>query len=193
MKKVEPRHVILSVDTLLDSWVKVQRVHYQQTMRDGSVVQLDREVSSRGDGVTTLLYHPGRETVLLLRQPRIVSTLRGDPVGETLEACSGLVGDATLEEAARREVAEETGYEAGKMTFVGSVIESPGGASDFIHLFLAEYGNERAGAGGGLSEEGEDIEVLEFSLKEALKLMREGTIRDARTMLLLQHLALFGA
>ena len=70
MKKVEPRHVILSVDTLLDSWVKVQRVHYQQTMRDGSVVQLDREVSSRGDGVTTLLYHPGRETVLLLRQPR---------------------------------------------------------------------------------------------------------------------------
>ena len=44
-----------------------------------------------------------------------------------------------------------------------------------------------------MSEEGEDIEVLEFSLKEALKLMREGTIRDARTMLLLQHLALFGA
>jgi GDP-mannose pyrophosphatase NudK len=172
--------------------VTVDRVHYEQTMRDGSVVAYDREVSRRGDGVTTLLYHPERGTVLLLRQPRIVSTLRGDATGETLEACNGLLGDATLEEGARREVIEETGYVPMHMQHVGSVYESPGGSSDLIHLFLAEYGEERSGPGGGLSEEGEEIDVLEVPFAEALRWMQEGTIRDARTMLVLQHLALRG-
>ncbi|MFV5903179.1 GDP-mannose pyrophosphatase, partial [Klebsiella oxytoca] len=44
--------------------------------------------------------------------------------------------------------------------------------------------------GGGLATEGEDIEVLEWPLEKALQAIREGEIVDAKTIMLLQHLAL---
>ncbi|OYX97790.1 MAG: GDP-mannose pyrophosphatase, partial [Caulobacter sp. 35-67-4] len=46
------------------------------------------------------------------------------------------------------------------------------------------------GAGGGHPDEGEDIEVLELSIDEALAMIADGRIRDAKTIMLLQHLAL---
>lgn len=44
--------------------------------------------------------------------------------------------------------------------------------------------------GGGLEDEGEDVEVLEMTLKEALQAIRQGTIVDAKTIMLLQFIAL---
>ncbi len=46
------------------------------------------------------------------------------------------------------------------------------------------------GDGGGLAAEGEDIEVLEWPLTRALQAIRDGEIMDAKTIILLQHLAL---
>ena len=168
------------------------RVHYEQIFRDGSIEVQDRDLNARGDGVTVLLYSRARGTVLLLRQPRIVATLRGDPSGETLEACSGLLESQSAEESARLEVIQETGYIPLHLTFVASVYGSPGGSLELVHLFTAEYAEDRHSEGGGLRHEGEDIELLEMPLAEALALVRSGAVRDARTMLLLQHAALTG-
>ena len=184
------RHRVLSRTRLLEGWSPVERVHFEQTFRDGTTEILDRDLNARGDGVTVLLYNRPRRSVLLLRQPRIVATLRGDPSGETLEACSGHHESETPEESARLEVIQETGYLPLHLTPVASVYGSPGGSLELIHLFIAEYTGNRQGSGGGLRAEGEDIEVLEVPLTEALSLMRSGAIRDARTMLLLQHVAL---
>ncbi len=185
------RHKVLSRQRLLDGWSPVERVHYEQIFRDGSVEVQDRDLNARGDGVTVLLCSRVRGTVLLLRQPRIVATLRGDASGETLEACSGLLEPGhSPEETAVREVLEETGYAAQELVHVASVYGSPGGSLELIHLFTAELPGTRASLGGGLRREGEDIELLEVPLGEALTLMRSGAIRDARTMLLLQHVAL---
>ena len=186
------RHRVLSRTRLLEGWSPVERVHFEQVFRDGSVEIQDRDLNARGDGVTVLLYSRPRKSVLLLRQPRIVATLRGDPSGETLEACSGHHERESPEESARHEVIEETGYLPLNLTPVASVYGSPGGSLELIHLFTAEYTDDRQGPGGGLPAEGEDIEVLEVTLSEALQLMRVGRIRDARTMLLLQHVALEG-
>ena len=58
-------------------------------------------------------------------------------------------------------------------------------------FFIAEYSaDDRRGDGGGLAAEGEDIEVLEWPLARALQAIREGDIVDAKTIMLLQHLAL---
>lgn len=58
-------------------------------------------------------------------------------------------------------------------------------------LFIAEYqADDRQGEGGGLAAEGEDIEVLEWPLARALQAIRDGEIMDAKTIILLQHLAL---
>ena len=184
------RHRVTARTRLLEGWSPVDRVHYQQTFADGSVEQHDRDLNARGDGVTVLLFSPERGTVVLLRQPRIVATLRGDPSGETIEACSGLLEHDSPAECARLEVIEETGFLPSDLTHIATVYASPGGSLELVHLFTAEYAPERHSPGGGLRAEGEDIEVLEVPLAEALQWMHTGRIRDARTMLLLQHLAL---
>ncbi len=189
---VSTRHRLLSRERILEGWSPVDRVYYEQRFRDGSVEVHDRDLNARGDGVTVLLFSQERGTVLLLRQPRIVATLRGERSGETLEACSGLLESDTPETCARREVLEETGYLVENLTQVASLYASPGASLELIHLFTAEVTGESRAPGGGLRAEGEDIEVCELCLPDALTSIRNGTIRDARTVLLLQHLALSG-
>ncbi len=48
----------------------------------------------------------------------------------------------------------------------------------------------RIGSGGGLAEEGEDIEVLELPIDQALAMIADGRIVDAKTIMLLQYAAL---
>ena len=68
---------------------------------------------------------------------------------------------------------------------------SPGAVTEKIHFFVAEYEPEmRISDGGGLAHEGEDIEVLELSFDEALAMIANGRIVDAKTIMLLQHAAL---
>ena len=68
---------------------------------------------------------------------------------------------------------------------------SPGSVTEKLHFFVAEYQVEdRIEAGGGLADEGEDIEVIEIPLAEALAGMGSGLIQDAKTVMLLQHVAL---
>jgi hypothetical protein len=68
---------------------------------------------------------------------------------------------------------------------------SPGALTEKIHFFVAEYEpGMRVSAGGGLAEEGEEIEVLELGIDEALAMISDGRIVDAKTIMLLQHAAL---
>jgi hypothetical protein len=68
---------------------------------------------------------------------------------------------------------------------------SPGSVTEILHFFVAEYdASMRIGDGGGHPDEGEDIEVLEPTVDEALAMIADGRIRDAKTIMLLQHLAL---
>jgi GDP-mannose pyrophosphatase NudK len=187
---------VLSITTLLEGWSKVIRVIYRQLRRDGSWQQQDRDLLDRGDGVTTLLHNPERGTVLLLRQPRIIVAMRGDEVGEMgacgemLEACSGQVPrEESPLACALREVEEETGHRLPALTPVGSAYACPGASLEIIHLFLGEYHDATAaGEAGGLHHEGEDIELIEMPLDEAMRLIDRGEIRDARTILVLEHL-----
>jgi GDP-mannose pyrophosphatase NudK len=65
---------------------------------------------------------------------------------------------------------------------------SPGSVTELLFFFVAEYTDElRVHGGGGVAEEEENIEVLELPFAEALQMMRAGTIRDGKTMLLLQY------
>ena len=57
-------------------------------------------------------------------------------------------------------------------------------------LYTSDAADDRRSDGGGLATEGEDIEVLEWPLEKALQAIREGEIVDAKTIMLLQHLAL---
>lgn len=133
--------------------------------------------------MSVLLYDSLRGTVLLLRQPRIVATLNGDAFGDTIEVCSGLVESADRVQCALREVEQETGHKLLTLKALGQIYSSPGSSLEIVYLFLGEYGaNTDLGTGGGVQAEGEDIELLEMHLENAMRLIADGTICDARTI-----------
>ena len=74
---------------------------------------------------------------------------------------------------------------------VSDCFTSPGAIAERLTLFLAEYDSDhRLGPGGGHEGEGEEIEVMEMSFEDAWSLLENGTIADAKTIILLFYLKL---
>jgi len=70
---------------------------------------------------------------------------------------------------------------------------SPGSVTEKLHFFVAEYDmDDQVSAGGGDFTEGEDIEVIELPLTDALQMIAIGAIQDGKTIMLLQHAAIAG-
>ena len=84
----------------------------------------------------------------------------------------------TPEECAKRELLEETGYEAKKLKKIFSCYLAPGYSTEFIHIFLATdliYKGQK-------TEADEQIKVVKLSLKEALEKIKKNEVKDAKTI-----------
>lgn len=178
---------VRSDDLLSDFWGKLRKVSFDFVRRDGTVEKLVREVYDRGNGAAVLPVDLQRGTVLLIRQFRMPAHLNGHD-GFLIEACAGIVDDGDPEATARKEAEEELGYRLGRVDRVFEAFMSPGAMTERITCFTAPYSpDDRVSEGGGSSDEGEDIEVLELPLAGALDMVDRGDIVDAKTILLLQH------
>ena len=188
-----PDVVVTDVELLAGAWHVLRRTTLERRRGDGEWVTEQRETYDRGNGATMLLYDAGRRTVLLTRQFRYPVYVNGHPDGLLIEAAAGLLDDDTPEVAVRREVEEELGVVVGEVQHVFDVFMSPGSVTERLHFFAAPYRPaDRTTAGGGLAEEGEDIEVVELPFDEALAMVDDGRIADAKTIMLLQWAALRG-
>ena len=159
----------------------------------------------RGDSVGVLLYDPQDDAVVLVRQfryPVYVGLAPHERQGNgakqawLLEIVAGVVDeDQTVKEVAHRELLEEAGYEVkGELQPIATIYPSPGGTSERVYLFLGEVDcRQRAGEGGGIVAEGEDIQILVLPFHEAMEMVTGGEICDAKTVIALQHLALLKA
>lgn len=177
---------ILKDETLSHNWYHLRNVTFNYTGSNGKTVKLKREVYDRGNGATILLYDPVRDSVVLVRQFRMPTYLNGHS-GFLLETPAGLLDGDQPEEAIRREVMEETGYRIDAVHPVFQSFMSPGAVTEIIHFFVALIDvSQRAGEGGGLEAENEDIEVIEMPLAEAMAKIDSGEICDAKTIMLLQ-------
>jgi nudix-type nucleoside diphosphatase (YffH/AdpP family) len=157
---------------------------------DGEWQTQTREVFDRGNGAVLLPYDLARGTVLLIRQFRLPAYLNGHD-DLLVEAIAGLLDDAHPEDRIRQEAEEESGYRLGALTHVFDAFMSPGAVTEALHFFVAPYDpSMRVGPGGGHPGEGEDIEVLELPIAEALAMVDDGRICDGKTILLLQYAAL---
>ncbi|MEA2542330.1 MAG: hypothetical protein QOH35_3696 [Acidobacteriaceae bacterium] len=108
-----------------------------------------------------------------------------------IEAPAGVLDAARPEDSIRKKAEEETGYCLGHVRKIFEAFMSPGSMTEKLHFFVAEYSlTSRISAGGGLHHEGEDIEVLETKIERALEMIEDGSIQDAKTIMLLQHAAL---
>ena len=183
----------LSAEILSDNFRTLSRFSARQRRRDGSWQPLVREVYGGDNGVAILPYDPEQRTVVLIRQFRLPAFLNGVSDGMLIEVPAGLLDGADPETRGRAEALEETGLELGDMEYVGEAFTSPGSMTECIWLYLAPIkASMRVAEGGGISEEAEDIEVLEIPFAQALRMIASREIRDAKTIMLLQHLALSG-
>jgi nudix-type nucleoside diphosphatase (YffH/AdpP family) len=190
-ERVRIRHV----EVLSNDWYLLQKTTFDYRRSDGSWQTMNRETYDRGNGATILLYNLARRSVILIRQFRF-PTYRDGHDGFLLETPAGLLDNASPEQRIRAEVEEETGYRVSEVRKVFEVFMSPGSVTEKLHFFVGEYHDQlRKGQGGGNVDEGEDIEVMEVPLQQALLMMAEGEIADGKTIMLLQYaqLHLFGA
>jgi nudix-type nucleoside diphosphatase (YffH/AdpP family) len=146
-----------------------------------------REVYDRGNGCAILLYNRASRTVVLTRQFRLPAYLNGYR-DLLIEAAAGLLDDADPIARVISEAEEETGYSPQNVKEIFAPFMSPGAVTERVHLFTGEYDSgARHGKGGGIEQEGEDIEVMELPFEEAIAMMADGRICDAKTIMLLQH------
>lgn len=180
---------ILERKTVVDTRYPLQQIKFQKPDRQGQMHDQTNEVYFRPDAVTVLLADQVAETFLFTHQFRLPTFLNGSETGYMLETCAGLIDEGeTPEQAARREVEEETGYAISDLEKIGAVYTSAGGLTESVHLFAASYDKDAShGSGGGKAGEGEDIELLYLSFAEAKEKVMSGSINDAKTLLLLQH------
>lgn len=172
---------------LSENYFLLRNMTYELTRRDGSVVRHKREVYDRGNGATVLLYNPNKQSVVLVRQFRVATWVNGNPDGMLIETCAGLLDNDAPEVCIRKEAIEETGYQVGEARKVFELYMSPGGVTELIHFFIAEYSEaQRANRGGGVDDE--DIEVLELPFVRALEMVASGEIQDGKAVILLQYL-----
>lgn len=181
----------LSTDLLSDNWGRLTRYTYRLRLRDGSWDKQTREAYDRGNGAACLLHDPEAGTVLLIRQFRLPARVAGDAEPFLVEVPAGLLDEDDPEAQMMKELEEETGYLPRSMRRVFEMYMSPGSVTEKLTLFAGTYDrSQRHGKGGGRDDEGEDIETLHVPLAEAREMIRDGRIRDAKTVVLIQHLLL---
>ncbi|MBK0080206.1 GDP-mannose pyrophosphatase NudK [Kosakonia sp. S58] len=176
---------------LSENYFVLRNITYDLTRQNGEVIRHKREVYDRGNGATILLYNREKQSVVLIRQFRIASWVNGNESGMLIEACAGLLDDDEPEVCIRKEAVEETGYQVGEVRKVFELYMSPGGVTEIVHFFVAEYSDaQRTNNGGGVEDE--DIEVLELPFEQALAMVASGEIRDGKAVILLQYLQTSG-
>jgi nudix-type nucleoside diphosphatase (YffH/AdpP family) len=162
----------------------LKKTTFDYLMRDGSWKTVTRETYDRGNGAAILPVNRERGTVLLTRQFRFPAYVNGLKDGMLIEACAGLLDNQSPEEAIRREAEEELGVKVREVRKVLESYMSPGSVTERLFLFVAEY-DWPTGEATGNTDEGEEIEVVELPLKEALNWIDDGRIQDAKTIILL--------
>jgi len=187
---VSDRIRILDVRVLSDNHYMLKTTTFEWRRGNGEWQTQARESYDRGNGATLLPYNLAQRTVVLVRQFRYPAFVNGyDDL--LIETAAGLLDNEAPEVRIRAEAEEETGYRLGDIRKVFEAFMSPGSVTEKLHFFVAEYEpHMRIGSGGGIASEGEDIEVIELSIDEALAMIGDRRIVDAKTIMLLQYAAL---
>jgi nudix-type nucleoside diphosphatase (YffH/AdpP family) len=176
-----------SVEVLSDDWYVLKKTTFDFERSDGTSQRQSRETYDRGNGATILLYNRRKRTVILTRQFRYSAFVNGHR-NLLIETPAGLLDERSPEEAIRKETSEETGYVIHDVYKVFEAFMSPGSVTEKLYFFVAEYDSaEGQQHGGGVVEDGEDIETIELQLEDAISRIASGEIKDGKTIMLLQY------
>ena len=188
-----PKIKITANEILSQNWYTLRKITYDYQKKDGTWETQRREAYDRGNGACILLYNLKNKTVILTRQFRMPTYWNGNETGMLIEACAGLLDKDHAEECIKRETEVETGYQVKEVHKLFEVYMSPGSVTEIVHFFIGEYSSAtKINEGGGIAEEQENIEVLEFDFCRAYSMIATGEIKDAKTIMLLQYAKING-
>ncbi|ADP32951.1 NUDIX hydrolase [Bacillus atrophaeus] len=167
----------------------------KEKLFSGKVIDLYVEDVELPNGKTSkreIVKHPGAVAVLAVTDSNkiiLVNQYRKPLERTIVEIPAGkLEKGEEPEYTALRELEEETGYTAKKLTKITAFYTSPGFADEIVHLFLAEdlsvLEEKRE------LDEDEFVEVMEVTLEDALKLVETREVYDAKTAYAIQYLQL---
>ena len=157
-----------------------------EQLLDGRLLKVYRDTVRLPDGTDSVrewIDHPGASAVVPLFEDGstlLVRQFRYPPRKTFLEVPAGKLdqeGESPLD-VARRELEEETGWKAGRLTQLGSLYPCIGYSNEIIHFFLAEDLEE----GTRELSEGEWMDVVHIGFNDALDLLRAGEILDMKTI-----------
>ena len=168
-------------------------VKLQHRRFDGAMSEVvSREILHIPDAAAVLPYDPIADTVVLIEQFR-AGTLHHGEGPWLLEIVAGLLepGEEPAA-AARREIVEEAGVEAGRMERIGVYIASPGAVTERTTVFIAEIDSQKAGGVHGLAAETEDIKSHVVDRPTAIAWLDDGRIVAANAIVALRWLQVHG-
>ena len=155
----------------------------------GKVLKLNLDTVALPNGRTTeleILRHPGASAVVPLKDDGrvvLIRQLRHAVGGFIYEIPAGkLDPQEDPRDCAARELEEEIGYRAGSLELLTSIWTAPGFTDEVIHIFQGtnlQQGKQNL-------DQDEVLEIVEWSLDEAMAKIQDGTIRDAKTIIGLQ-------
>ena len=185
MRDISDRVRIEDVEILSDDHYVLRKYTFSWRRADGAWQRTVRQAFDRGNGCAILLFNRAKRTVVLTRQFRLPAFLNGQR-GLMIEAAAGMLDGTDPLARIVEEAKEETGYAPKNIVKVFEAFMSPGAMTEKLHFYIGEC-DAPEGAGGGIAGEGEDIEVLELPIGEALAMIADGRICDAKTIMLLQY------
>lgn len=155
-------------------------------MFEGRLISLETQDIELEDGTRSyreIVRHPGAVAILAQRPDGrflFVTQYRKAVEKEMLEMVAGTLEPGEEEEpAARRELLEETGYAAKRLTRLGTLFPSPGYVDERIAIFLADTEDQ---AGAMTPDEDERIELVPLTRKEITEAIFRNDITDAKTL-----------
>ena len=180
---------IHKTERLLSSFFNVDVATLQHEKFDGTWSETVKRYNlKRNEAVAVLVFLQDINRLILIKQFRYAAHVSRNE-GWVDEIVAGVMesGETPLE-CARRECIEETGYEIQKFELIASAFSSPGITTELMHLYIG-YANstDKLHAGGGLTEEHEDIQLLDFTPEEAQHKLQKREFNDAKTILALQY------
>ena len=182
---------IVRQEVAFQGYFKVVRYFFRHTLHKGGMSgEVSREVFERGQAGGVLMYDPGRDEVVLIRQFRAGAYVAGRHPW-TWEVVAGIIEEKeTAEIMIRRETVEEAGLAVGDLIPIQNVMLTPGACSEACQIFLGRIDSSKAGGVFGLAEEHEDILVKVMSFADAYALVERNEIDNAVGVIAVQWLAL---
>ena len=177
---------ILGEKRIFDGFFKIDEGKIEERKSESIISTFSRCKVTRPNAVAVLIYNEDSNKVILVKQFRFPVAHYGSEF--ILEAVAGKIdGTEEPKDAAVREVFEEVGYKINKESLSKpiEIYPSPGYSTEKIYIFLVvvKDADKVEGAGGGLEEEDESIDIVELELHDFIAKIKANEIMDSKTII----------